>query len=52
MKYLIYALIHGETLPKEKMFGCEIGRMSFAEQKKKGFFSNTKHVFKRHQPKF
>lgn len=37
MKYRIYALIHGEILPKGKIFGCEIRRMSFAEQKRRGF---------------
>lgn len=37
MKYRIYALIHGETLPEGKIFECEIKKMSFVEQKKRKF---------------
>ncbi len=43
-KYRIYALIHGETLPKGKVFECEIKKMSFDEQKRRGF-SPVQSVF-------
>lgn len=33
-KYRIYALIHGETLPEGKIFGCEIKKIAF-EQKQR-----------------
>ena len=36
-KYRIYALIHGQTLPQGEIFGCEIRKMSFREQSKRGF---------------
>ncbi|MDP2638429.1 MAG: hypothetical protein Q8P26_05195 [Candidatus Levybacteria bacterium] len=36
-KYKIYALIHGETLPEGKIFECEIKKMGFDEQAKRGF---------------
>lgn len=36
-KYKIYALIHGETLTEGKIFECEIKKMGFDEQAKRGF---------------
>ncbi|HUD45061.1 MAG TPA: hypothetical protein VMR41_05945 [Patescibacteria group bacterium] len=36
-KYRIYALIHGETLQEGHLFGCEIRKMEFEEQKKRKF---------------
>ena len=36
-KYKIYALINGETLPEGKIFECEIKKMGFDEQAKRGF---------------
>lgn len=36
-KYRIYALIHGETLPRGKIFECEIRKMTFGEQKQRNF---------------
>lgn len=37
MKYRVYALIHGDILPKGKLLGCDIRKMSFAEQKRRKF---------------
>lgn len=37
-KYRIYALIHGQTLRKGKIFGCEIKKMTFEEQSKRKFW--------------
>jgi len=37
MKYRIYALTLGETLPLGKIFECEIKKMSFDEQAKRSF---------------
>jgi hypothetical protein len=36
-KYRIYSLIHGETLIEGKMFDCDIRRMEYAEQIRRGF---------------
>ena len=35
--YRVYALIHGETLFEGKIFECEIKKMNFEEQVKRGF---------------
>jgi len=36
-KYRIYALIHGETLLEGEIFECQIKKMNFEEQAKRGF---------------
>lgn len=37
VKFRVYALILGETLPEGELMGCKIQKISFSEQKKRGF---------------
>jgi|SRR3989344_4274191 len=51
-KFRVYALIHGPILPLDKIFDCEIKKMSFEEQKERNFtpiqgvFSEDVHEYK------